>query len=148
MLEVRVADTNDLNLLVELFDAYRVFYRKASDLDAAKTFLKDRIEKQESVIFIAIHNNTMVGFTQLYPSYSSTRMSRLWILNDLYLTPEARGKGFSKKLIQRAKDYAIETQATGILLETENSNLIGNRLYQKEKFYLEENNFYFWKAPQ
>lgn len=146
MVEIRIAHTEDIDLLVSLFDAYRVFYRKQSDIDTAKKFLSERIEKQQSIIFLAIYNKKMVGFTQLYPSFSSTKMSRLWILNDLYVSPNARGKGISKRLINKAKEYAKETLASGILLETEKSNIIGNRLYLQENFQLEQNNFYFWSV--
>ena len=68
----------------------------------------------------------------------------MWLLNDLYVAKAYRGKGISKQLINAAKGLAKQTEAAGVLLETEPSNTIGNRLYPATGFELEENNFYFW----
>lgn len=143
---IRSAHINDLNALAVLFDSYRVFYEKASDIDAAIFFLKERIENADSVLFVAEDSNkTLVGFTQLYPLFSSTRMKKLWLLNDLFVHPEFRGKGISIALIDKAKELCRETGACAIMLETAKSNTIGNNLYPKAGFELEKDcNFYEW----
>lgn len=139
------AELRHLNDLAQLFDAYRVFYRKASDLLAAKKFLKERIEQQESIIYIAEKEGNLVGFTQLYPLFSSTRMKRTWLLNDLYVAQDQRGKGISKLLINRSKELARATNAAGVSLETEKNNTVGNQLYPATGFELDsEHNYYFW----
>jgi len=140
----RQATIEDLDEVAIVFDAYRVWYRKDCDIDGAKEFIKNRIVNGESIIFLAEDENQVVGFTQLYPIFSSTRMKPMWLLNDLYIVESKRGQGLGRNLIQAAKNHCVKTSACGILLETETSNKIGNRLYQKEKFHLEENNFYFW----
>jgi len=130
---------------VELFDAYRVWYRKNSNKAMAKQFLTERVENKESIIYACENENgKLVGFTQLYPIFSSTRMKRMWLLNDLFVAPDFRGKGISKMLINQAKDLCQKTNACGVLLETETTNDIGNKLYPATGFELEENNFYFW----
>ena len=147
MIKIHQATIDDLHSLSALFDAYRVFYRKESNLDAAKVFLKERIEAKESVVFIAYDEDTAVGFTQLYPLFSSTRMKRTWLLNDLYVNADKRGKGISKMLINAAKELAKSTGAAGVSLETEKSNLIGNTLYPSTGFELDkDHNFYFWSV--
>ena len=139
------ATIDDLDDLVPLFDAYRIFYRKDADLKTARHFLRERIKRGESVIYLASYENKAVGFTQLYPLFSSTRMQRLWLLNDLYVDPHYRGRGISKQLIDAAKELARNTQAAGISLETEISNDIGNQLYPQTGFELDtEHNYYFW----
>lgn len=146
---VRPATVNDLRQLCLLFDSYRLFYRKRSDLEGANAFLKNRIEKKESVIYVDEENKILTGFTQLYPQFSSTRMQRSWLLNDLYVLPEFRGRGISKKLIEAAKLLAKETGAAGLLLETEKANEIGNQLYPSAGFQLyDETNFYWWENEQ
>lgn len=144
MIKIEQATADHLEQLSPLFDAYRVWYRQASDFATARQFLSDRISQKESIIYMAFDDGLAVGFTQLYPLFSSTRMKRLWLLNDLYVNETHRGKGISKQLIDAAKDLARRTEAAGILLETEQSNLIGNQLYPAMDFELEENNFYFW----
>ena len=144
---IRRANAGDIAQLAHLFDAYRIFYRKASDINGAAKFLEERIYKNESVIFVAEEKEILTGFTQLFPLFSSTRMQRSWLLNDLYVLPGFRGKGISKELIDAAKQHAFETDAAGILLETEKTNEVGNQLYPATGFVLyNETNFYWWDA--
>ena len=142
----RKAQNKDMNMLAELFDTYRVFYRKVSDVEGAKGFLVDRISNNDSEIFVAENReNQLLGFVQLYPLFSSTRMEKLWLLNDLFVDPEFRGKGVSIGLISKAKELVEQSNACGMFLETEKSNLIGNNLYPKTGFTLnKDSNFYEW----
>lgn len=131
--------------LIPLFDAYRQFYKKDSDLKLAEDFLKSRIINNESVIYMLYDEGKAVGFVQLYPSFSSTRLKRFWILNDLFISPYFRGKGFSKQLIEEAKDLCRKTDACAMLLETSINNSIGNSLYTQTGFELRDDaNFYEW----
>ncbi|WP_089756417.1 GNAT family N-acetyltransferase [Chryseobacterium soldanellicola] len=145
MKNTRKATIQDLAQLAELFDQYRVFYHKNSDIPAAEIFLKERIENKDSEIFVAEENGNLVGFVQLYPLFSSTRMKRYWLLNDLYVNKNYRGKGFSKELIEESKELAKSTNASGVLLETGKSNDIGNQLYPACGFESYDSvNFYEW----
>ncbi len=141
---IRQATEADLEQVVVLFDAYRVWYRKESNKVQAEAFIKSRLAIKDSVIYVAESEGRLTGFTQLYPLFSSVRMKKMWLLNDLYVMKTHRGKGHSRMLIAEAKKLCVNTDACGILLETETSNDIGNRLYPSEDFHLEENNFYFW----
>jgi len=141
----RKADIKDIDQLTELFDQYRSFYHKDSDIQKAAIFLRERIENKDSAIFVAESGGNLAGFVQLYPLFSSTRMKRYWLLNDLFVNEYYRGNGFSKALIEEAKDLARSTNACGILLETGKSNDIGNKLYPSCGFELyDEVNFYEW----
>ena len=142
----RKAQLADVQQLSELFDQYRIFYHKDSDIPAAEKFLTERIENNDSEIFVAENEGKLVGFVQLYPLFSSTRMKRYWLLNDLYVNENYRGKGFSKQLIEASQEMAKSTDAAGILLETGKSNDIGNKLYPSCGFEIyDEVNFYEWK---
>ncbi len=146
MITIRKALISDVDSVAELFDAYRVFYQKQSDVIAAQDFLIQRFQNQESEIFVAqAANKILVGFVQLYPLFSSTRMKRLWLLNDLFVSPDYRGKGISLQLIDKAKELARETNACGLMLETAKTNMIGNNLYPHAGFELDsDHNFYSW----
>lgn len=145
MKNTRKATIQDLAQLAELFDQYRIFYHKESDISAAENFLKERIENKDSEIFVAENGGKLVGFVQLFPIFSSTRMKRYWLLNDLYVNDNYRGKGYSKELIEEAKQLAKSTEACGVLLETGKSNDIGNQLYPTCGFELYDSvNFYEW----
>ena len=145
-----IQPTNDLLEIVSiLFNDYRIFYRKNSDPEGARNFISKRLTNQDSVIFLAMEETApspyYTGFVQLYPLFSSTRMAKLWLLNDLYVKPEFRGRQIGKALIERSKELARDTDACGLMLETEKSNIIGNNLYPATDFELiDGSNFYFW----
>lgn len=145
-MKIRNAQLADIRQLCKLFDRYRIFYGKSSDLTGAEDFLAERLERQDSEIFVAeTDERALAGFVQLYPLFSSTRMKKLWLLNDLFVHPDFRGRGISVQLIERAKQLVQDTSACGMYLETEKSNLIGNNLYPKAGFALNEVcNFYEW----
>lgn len=147
-MRISQATLNDLEELNHLFDAYRVFYKKESDKKRSKAFLKARLENSESVIFMSRDEaGIATGFTQLYPLFSSTRMERVWLLNDLFVEPKYRGMGFSKALIEAAKELCRTTGAAGMTLETAKDNHIGNQLYPATGWTLDtEHNFYYWET--
>lgn len=145
MKNTRKAVISDLPQLSELFDQYRVFYHKESDIPGAENFLKERLENKDSEIFVSEDNRILTGFVQLYPMFSSTRMQRYWLLNDLYVNPSHRGKGYSKELVEESKELCRSSKACGILLETGKNNDIGNQLYPSCGFKLYDSvNFYEW----
>ena len=144
-MKVREARLTDLKNLSVLFNSYRMFYGKKSDIKVAEEFLRSRIEEKDSKIFVCDFNNELSGFVQLYPIFSSTRVSKYWLLNDLYVDVKKRGKGYSKLLIEKSKELVVESKACGMMLETEKSNIIGNKLYPSSGFKKNELcNFYEW----
>ncbi|MEP0272091.1 GNAT family N-acetyltransferase [Ekhidna sp.] len=145
-MEVRSAIKDDLLSLATLFNSYRVWYKKGSDVDGAKKFLEERMHKQDSEVYVCEDQGQLIGFVQLYPLFSSTRMSKFWLLNDLFVNEDYRGKGVSIKLIDRAKKLVKDSGACGMYLETDKTNFVGNKLYPKTGFQLNEtSNFYEWE---
>jgi len=141
-LEIIRASQEDVDLVAPLFDQYRVFYNERADAKSARCFLMERLAKNESVVFLAIDSQLgAVGFIQLYPSFSSVSMQRLWILNDLFVLPASRKRGVGEALLQQAEEFARQTNAKGLELETWVNNLPAQRLYEKcgwkrnEEFY-------------
>ncbi len=148
-MKYRRAAVKDLNQLSGLFDQYRVFYRKETDVEGARAFLSERLAANDSVIIVAEAADGLSGFVQLYPLFSSTRMKKLWLLNDLFVDPDYRSKGVSIGLIEKAKTLVRESGACGMFLETEKTNMIGNNLYPKTGFSLNEaSNFYEWNNDE
>jgi GNAT superfamily N-acetyltransferase len=128
---VKRAALEDLEAVAPLFDAYRQFYGQRSDLAAARAFLAERLGREESVVFVALAaEGDALGFTQLYPSFSSVSLKRLWVLNDLFVGPGARREGVGRRLLDRARDWAIETGAKGLILATAVTNGAAQSLYE------------------
>lgn len=120
-----------LHLVAPLFDQYRQFYGQPGDLAAASTYLAQRMDRNESVILLAILRDRPVGFTQLYPSFSSVSMKRVWILNDLFVDSSARRLGVAEALMGQARDLAVQTHAKALELATAVSNVAAQRLYER-----------------
>lgn len=144
-MEIRAATPTDLEALIPLFDAYRVFYQAQSDPEGARRFLGERLAKGESRVFLAWQNGKAVGFTQLYPSFSSVSMQRLWILNDLFVAPEARKTGAGAALMERAAEFARADGAKGLSLATQTSNRTAQALYGRQGYVKDEEFFHYHK---
>lgn len=125
------ATPEHLDLAAPLFDGYRRFYRQAQDLEGARVFLRERMVREEAVLFLAVEGTAGLGFTQLYPSFSSVSLGRLWILNDLFVAPEARGRGVAAALLEEARQLAVRTRASGLKLQTATDNHAAQSLYEK-----------------
>lgn len=128
---VRQATIHDLDLVAPLFDAYRVFYGQAPDIAASARFLRERFQHHESVVMLAIdEEGEGVGFVQLYPFFTSVRLARLYLLNDLFVAAKARRRGVGAALMHEAMDYARAIGAVGMTLTTAHTNLPAQRLYE------------------
>lgn len=143
---VRQAVLSDLEALALLFDSYRQFYGRPSDLSAATEFLLARFNHGESAVFIAHEGNKSVGFTQLYPSFSSVSLARIFVLNDLFVDEHTRRKGVASKLITAAIDYASSLGAVRVSLSTATSNEAAQRLYQSAGWKRDEQFFVYHVA--
>src|SRR5271167_2622301 len=140
------ATPDDVGEVSPLFDAYRQFYGKPSDVEAARRFLFARLSKAESVLFIARLEGKAAGFVNLYPVFSSVNLTRQWILNDLFVAPEARKLGVGRALTERARQLAESTQANGLTLETGIENLAAQKLYESTGWQ-RDHEFYRYFLP-
>lgn len=143
-MKVRKANANDLAQLSELFDGYRQFYQQQSNPAAAKAFLADRIEKNQSVIFVVEKGGQLLGFTQLFPSFSSVSMQRLWVLNDLFVASHARKQGVAEKLMTAAQAFAEQSDSKGLILETDLENTQAQNLYDKLGYIKQDSTYHYF----
>ncbi len=127
---VRRATADDVEHLAPLFDRYRMFYGQASDLTLASNFLTERLTGDESLVLLAQDGDALLGFTQLYPSFSSVRARRTWILNDLFVAATARRRGVASLLLQSAAHFARGDGALRLELETDRDNTGAQALYR------------------
>ena len=128
---IHPATLHELDALVPLFDGYRQFYGQASDEAQARDFLTARLRLGESTILLARDaQGVALGFTQLYPLFSSVRMVRTWLLNDLYVAPAARRLGVARALIEAAMAKAKAHGVASLSLSTAHDNLAAQALYE------------------
>lgn len=137
------AHIEHLNMIAPLFDAYRVFYKQASNLETSKAFLHERLKNKESIIYLALKEDKAIGFTQLYPLFSSVTMEPMFILNDLYVDADYRSEGVGEALINKAKELCINLNYKGLGLQTAQDNP-AQKLYERLGFAIDPDLQYFW----
>lgn len=143
----RHATLDDLDGIAPLFDAYRQFYQQPPDLALARRYIQERMQRGESVIFVAEDNaGRAVGFTQLYPTFCSVRAAPTFVLYDLFVAPGARGTGAGRALMQAAEAYAASTGAARLELSTAKTNAIAQSLYESQGWTRDEA-FYVYNKP-
>ena len=148
MITIRQATIDDIPTVAYLFDKYRQWYKQEPNLEGAIDFLQSRTENGESVILVAMEEGEQIGFTQLYPIFSSVSMSKAWLLNDLFVIESQRGKGVATKLLEAAKNVGINTESKWLMLQTSDWNSEAQALYEKNGWVRESDFFYRFDLPQ
>lgn len=142
---IKKAGLEDLGNAAALFNLYRIFYRQADDYQKCEDFIRERLSNEESHIFLLHVDDKAVGFVQLYQLFHYVTLEKQWLLSDLFVHPDFRSNGLSLALIDRSKQWCLETEACGLMLETEKTNDIGNSLYPRSGFkYDGLHNYYHW----
>ncbi len=136
------AQPSDLDALAVLFDGYRQFYGQASDVGAARDWLRSRLRFGESKVLLARRNGEPAGFAQLYPMFSSVRMARTWILNDLFVLPATRRQGIARALLDAAAGFARDDGAAAIQLETTRDNTAARATYRDAGWHEDPTQWY------
>ena len=142
-MKVRKAELTDLAALSVLFDGYRQFYDQASNVTACLKFMQQRLQQQDSVIFVVEDKEQLLGFTQLYPFFSSVRMKRIYILNDLFVSAEGRRRGVGEALMQQAEKFGREDGAAYLVLQTGRKNHQAQALYEKLRWVQDSYTHYY-----
>ncbi|AVB18559.1 N-acetyltransferase [Pseudomonas avellanae] len=131
------ATLEHLDILCPLFIKYREFYGESTFPDSSRDFLEKRLRRDESVIYLALANDDegrLLGFCQLYPSYSSLSLKRVWILNDIYVAEDARRQLVADHLMKQAKKMAKETHAVRLRVSTNSNNEVAQKVYESIGF--------------
>ncbi len=142
-MQIQRASEDQLPDLIRLFNDYRIFYGQTSDEASARVFVSERFENQDSVLFVAIDDGVAIGFTQLYPSFSSVGMKRIWVLNDLYVAKEHRRYGIAEALMDEAHRFAMEDGAARVELATQKNNRAAQELYDKMGYTRDDEFFHY-----
>lgn len=143
---IRKAVLDDLDALLPLVQAYRVFYRREPETQRERAFIESHLRNGSSCIYIAEVDGEPAGFMQLFPAHSTVRLAPSWILEDLFVNPNFRKAGIASALLQRALEHAEETGACGMFLETANDNETAQRVYERAG-WKREGRFLKYNAP-
>ena len=144
-IEIRQASQHDIPQLSALFDAYRVFYHQTPDAKKAEEFIRARMDKQQSSIFVAADSTGKLrGFVQLYPIFSSVNASESLLLNDLYVDSQSRGLGVGRALMEHARQFAQSQQVCWIMLQTTKDNASAQSLYESLGYQKDSDCYYYY----
>jgi GNAT superfamily N-acetyltransferase len=144
---VRQAVLDDLEAIADLYNQYRQFQGKKADLFACRNFLHARLEQAESTVFIATIEAHPVGFAQLYPSFSSTALARVFILNDLFVTQSGRRRGVGVALLRAVEDFAWSLESCRVSLNVAQGNVFAQELYEATNWVRDEEFFMYHRYP-
>lgn len=142
-MNIRMTKLSDLNQLTILFESYRKFYKQQENTQMARQFLTQRLTLEDSVIIVAEKGKKLCGFTQLYPLFSSVKMQRIYMLNDLFVTVDNRQLKIASKLIDYATDYAKKNDANRLFLQTDIDNKPAQSLYEKKGWIRDQTTYYY-----
>ena len=143
-LKIKIAQPDDFEKIGEVFDLYRQFYKKESNLEACKSYIKERLSNNEAQIFYIENEKECMGMTQLYTTFDSLELSKKIILYDLYVRSEYRRKGVGHLLMNAAKDYAKKNNITSIELSTAITNTTAQSLYESLGYKRDEEYFDYY----
>ena len=143
---VRMATPSDITMLAILFDGYRQFYKQAPNIERARDFITERLTRNDSWLLVAQQQDELLGFCQLYPSFSSTQAKRIAILNDLYVSPQARVKGIGRALMLAAEELGRNHGLDSLELSTAISNSNAQALYESLGWQ-RDTEFYYYAKP-
>ncbi|WP_345232725.1 GNAT family N-acetyltransferase [Olivibacter ginsenosidimutans] len=133
-MKIRQATMADLAALATVFADYRSISGLAHNLEDGRTFLKERLEKKDSVIFIAIIDDEIVGFTLLFPFFTPAGIKEIWLLNDIYIADEYRHQGVAQSLLSEAVFFSKKTNKSKVYLATKADNVNSQTLFEKFGF--------------
>jgi GNAT superfamily N-acetyltransferase len=144
---VRQAVLSDLEVVAVLFDRYRQFQGRPADLDGAREFLRARFDHGESIVFVATDAERPLGFAQLYPSFSSVSLQRVFVLNDRFVAEEGRRRGVATLLLNALESHAWSLGAARITLNVARPNTTAQALYDASGWQQDDQFFMYHRYP-
>ena len=117
-----------------LFDLYRQFYKYKTEIKKSTKYIKERISKKESTIFLCYCDKEPAGFVQLYETFDSLNINKKLVLYDLYVKKEFRQIGIGKSLMDIAKKFGHKKKIKLIELSTAITNKKAQSLYESLEY--------------
>ena len=108
-LSFRYAEETDCKLILDFIKDLADYENLLDEVVATEEILKEWIfDKKTAEVIFALEGEVEVGFALFFHNFS-TFLGRAGIyLEDLYVKPEYRGKGYGKGLIKRLAEIAVE----------------------------------------
>ena len=133
MTEIARVGEGDLDELLPLMRAYCDFYEVAPSDDDLLALSRALIAdpEREGVQLLARDNGKAVAFATIYWTWATTIASRIGVMNDLYVAPDARGSGAADALIHACADECRRHGAAELTWQTAKDNARAQRVYDR-----------------
>jgi GNAT superfamily N-acetyltransferase len=130
-LEIAPVSGEEYELLQPLIAAYQRFYEvEEIDEERNRRFFRRFLSPSEDGLLLGARaEGRFLGYACLYWHFTSTRARETVLMNDLYVEPEARGRGVGRALIEASADVARERGAAQLEWATAPDNHTAQRLY-------------------
>ena len=128
------ATTDDLDEILPLFAGYQRFYTGTAQDDAKNRAFLERFAGGEAGRLLVARDAAdggVIGFANLYWTFSSTIAEEHVLLNDLFVSERARGQGAGLALIKAARAVARERGSKTLSWQTALDNRTAQRLYER-----------------
>ena len=146
MAQIAPATEADLDAVLPLFAGYQVFYTgEQQPDDKNRAFLSRFVSGDAGRLLVARDGGEIVGFANLYWTFSSTTAEEHVLMNDLFVSDAARGRDVGHALIEASRDVARERGSAALSWETALDNRRAQRLY--ERFDAERHVWFEYELP-
>ncbi len=124
----------DLEALLPLMRGYCDFYEVAPSDDALLELCRALLSNPQfdGVQLMACdETGRAIGFATIYWSWSTLSASRIAVMNDLFVSGDARRGGVGAALIEACRQHAAERGATELDWQTATDNVTAQSLYDR-----------------
>ncbi|MEC0210112.1 GNAT family N-acetyltransferase [Paenibacillus ehimensis] len=121
--------------------AYKKSYDDEPFAEEAETDDSDYIGNPDQIVYLAFADNQVAGQMMLKRNWN-----KYAYIEDIKVDPRYRGCGIGRKLIERAKRWAVEGGMPGIMLETQSSNVRACKFYESCGFVIGGFDSYVYKG--
>ncbi len=133
-MEIRSATEDDLSALLPLLRGYCDFYGFSPSDDGLTAMARALIAASDSDGILVVADDgdgAVVGFAAVGWKWSSLRAARIAVMEDLFVAPEARGRGAADALIRECADRAREHGAPVLSWQTAPDNHRAQAVYER-----------------
>ena len=110
-MKIRYAERKDVALILQLIKELACYEKMSDEVVATEAILEDWLfDRKRAEVIFALEGDTEVGFALFFHNFSTFLGRSGLYLEDLFVKPEYRGKGYGKGLLKTLAKIAVERE--------------------------------------
>lgn len=110
-MKIRYAERKDVALILQFIKELAQYEKMSDEVVATEAILEDWLfERKRAEVIFALEGDTEVGFALFFHNFSTFLGRSGLYLEDLFVKPEYRGKGYGKGLLKTLAKIAVERE--------------------------------------